>query len=44
MIGERLLTSIKVMGEAAGVTLITAETCINNETVATCQMKIFIKE
>ncbi len=44
MIGERLLTSIKVMGEAAGVTLIAAETCINNETVATCQMKIFIKE
>lgn len=42
--GEHLRTSLKVLGEAAGVTLIAAETRVEDECVATCQMKIFIKE
>lgn len=43
-IGEFLHTRLKVLGEAAGVTLIAAETISENELLATCQMKIFIKE
>ncbi len=42
--GETLHTQLKVMGEAAGVTLIKAETDTDNNLVASCQMKIFIKE
>lgn len=42
--GEMLTTVLKVLGEAAGVTLIAAETCVGDESVATCQMKIFIKD
>ncbi|MBQ8521303.1 MAG: hydroxymyristoyl-ACP dehydratase [Bacteroides sp.] len=43
-VGEFLHTSLKVLGEAAGVTLIAAETKSEGETLATCQMKIFSKE
>ena len=43
-VNEQLVTTLKVLGEAAGVTLISAQTNIGEETVATCQMKIFIKE
>ncbi len=43
-IGEFLHTRLKVLGEAAGVTLIAAETISEYELLATCQMKIFIKE
>ena len=43
-IGEFLHTHLKVLGEAAGVTLIAAETISEYELLATCQMKIFIKE
>lgn len=43
-VGETLHTTLKVLGEAAGVTLIAAETRVGEESVATCQMKIFIKE
>lgn len=42
--GERLVTRLKVMGEAAGVTLISAQTSVGDEEVASGQMKIFIKE
>lgn len=42
--GEVLHTYLKVLGEAAGVTLIAAETSVAGEIVATGQMKIFIKE
>jgi len=42
--GETLITTLKVLGEAAGVTLIAAETQADKEVIATCQMKIFIKE
>lgn len=43
-VDEVLKTSLKVLGEAAGVTLIAAETEVGEECVATCQMKIFIRE
>lgn len=43
-VDEVLKTSLKVLGEAAGVTLIAAETKVGEECVATCQMKIFIRE
>lgn len=43
-VNEQLVTNLKILGEAAGVTLISAQTNAGEETVATCQMKIFIKE
>ena len=43
-IGEFLHTRLRVLGEAGGVTLISAETKSDEEVLATCQMKIFIKE
>ncbi|MBQ7350482.1 MAG: hydroxymyristoyl-ACP dehydratase [Bacteroides sp.] len=43
-VGEFLHTRLRVLGEAAGVTLIAAETKSDEEILATCQMKIFIKE
>lgn len=42
--GESLVTTLKVLGEAAGVTLISAETLNGSEVIASGQMKIFIKE
>ena len=43
-VGEFLYTRLRVLGEAAGVTLISAETKSGEEVLSTCQMKIFIKE
>ncbi len=43
-VGSRLHTRLDVLGEAAGVTLVKASTDVENELVATCQMKIFIKK
>ena len=43
-VGEFLHTCLHVLGEAAGVTLISAVTKTREEELATCQMKIFIKE
>ena len=43
-VGEFLHTRLRVLGEAASVTLILAETRSGEEILATCQMKIFIKE
>ena len=43
-VGEFLHTYLRVLGEAAGVSLILAETKSDAEVLATCQMKIFIKE
>lgn len=43
--GDFLHTCLHVMGEAGGVTLIAAEVkSADGDTLATCQMKIFIKE
>lgn len=42
--GEFLHTHLHVMGEAGGVTLIATEVQVEGETLATCQMKIFIQE
>lgn len=41
---DMLHTYLYIIGEAAGVTLVSAETKVNDETVAVGQMKIFIKE
>ncbi len=43
-VGERLYTTLKILAEAEGVTLIAAETRTEQGIVATGQMKIFIKE
>lgn len=43
-VGETMETTIKVVSEAMGITLINATTTVGGETAATCQMKIFIRE
>ena len=43
-VGEFLHTRLRVLGEAAGVTLIWAEIKSGEEVLAICHMKIFIKE
>ena len=42
--GARLSTHLRVLGEAAGITLLAAETKVGHEVVAAGQMKIFLKE
>ena len=42
--GEALQTTIRVLSEVMSITLITAETCSGEETIASCQMKIFIQK
>ncbi|MBR2370365.1 MAG: hydroxymyristoyl-ACP dehydratase [Paludibacteraceae bacterium] len=42
--GERLTTNLKVLGEAAGITLVSAETFVSDTLIVSCQMKIFIQE
>ncbi|MBO7546657.1 MAG: beta-hydroxyacyl-ACP dehydratase [Paludibacteraceae bacterium] len=42
--GARLNTHLRVLGEAAGITLLAAETKVGDEVVAAGQMKIFLKE
>ena len=41
--GDALRTHIRILSEALGVSLLTAETKVNGETAAQCQMKIYIK-
>jgi predicted hotdog family 3-hydroxylacyl-ACP dehydratase len=41
--GDRLRTHIRILSEAFGVFLLTAETEVNGEIAALCQMKMFIK-
>lgn len=43
-VGSTLNTTVKVVSEAMGITLINAVTCVAGQTAATCQMKIFIRE
>lgn len=43
-VGSALKTSLTVLGEAGGVTLMQARTTLDETLVAECQMKIFIKE
>ncbi len=43
-IGERLRTTVTVIAENNGVTLVKGETCVDDRTVADTQMKIFIKQ
>ena len=41
--GDELRTHIRIISEVLGVSLLTAETMVNGEIAAQCQMKIFIK-
>lgn len=41
--GDELRTHIRIISEALGVSLLAAETMVNGEVAAQCQMKIFIK-
>lgn len=43
-IEETMETTIKVVSEAMGITLINATTCVDGQVAASCQMKIFIRE
>ena len=43
-IEETMETTISVVSEAMGITLINASTSVGGEVAATCQMKIFIRE
>lgn len=42
--GETLVTNLKVLGEAIGITLVSAETSVGDSVIVSCQMKIFIQE
>ena len=41
--GDELRTHIRIISEVLGVSLLAAETKVNGEVAAQCQMKIFIK-
>ncbi len=43
-VGSRLHTTLHVLGEAGGITLLAAETRCGNDIVAEGQMKIFLKD
>lgn len=43
-VGDTLVTRMEVIAKMVGVTLVQATTTRDNQTVATCQMKIFIQE
>ena len=43
-VGACLRTMLRVLGEAGGITLLAAETRVNEELVAEGQMKIFLEE
>jgi 3-hydroxymyristoyl/3-hydroxydecanoyl-(acyl carrier protein) dehydratase len=42
--GKELITTINILSEVMNVSLLSAETTVDNQLVASCQMKIFIKE
>ena len=41
-VGEQLRTSVHILSEVLHISLLTAETKSDDETIATCQMKIFV--
>jgi len=43
-VGEQLRTSVIVLSEVFNISLITAEIKADDELIASCQMKIFVKE
>lgn len=43
-VGDELRTTIQLVAEVGGIRLIGAQTSLNGEKVADCQMKIFLKE
>jgi len=42
-IGDTISTEIRVVSEAMGITLINAQSSVDGDVAATCQMKIFIR-
>lgn len=42
--GEQLRTSVHILSEVLHISLLSAEVKSGDDTIATCQMKIFIKE
>lgn len=42
-IGDTISTEIRVVSEAMGITLTNAQSSVDGEVAATCQMKIFIR-
>ncbi|MCM1177105.1 MAG: hypothetical protein NC308_07130 [Clostridium sp.] len=42
--GEEMHTYLQILGEAAGITLLSATVKSGDTAIATCRMKIFIKE
>ncbi len=43
-VGNELVTTIKILSEVMNITLLAAETKVDDRMIAGCQMKIFIKE
>jgi predicted hotdog family 3-hydroxylacyl-ACP dehydratase len=43
-VGEQLRTSVQILSEVLQISLLTAETKSCDETIATCQMKLLIRE
>lgn len=43
-VGSQLRTRIHLVSEVMGISLITAETTVNDTPIVTCQMKIFIND
>ena len=42
--GDTLHTHIRILSEALGISLLVAETLVNDEVAVCCQMKIFIRD
>lgn len=42
LIGNEIITTITIQSEVMNITLFVAESKINNETIATCQMKLSV--
>ena len=43
-VGDKLVTTVQILSEMMNITLVSAETKVNENVIATCQMKIFIKK
>lgn len=44
LLGQELNTELKIQAQVAGITLLSATTSVNEQTVVECQMKIFLKD
>ena len=43
-VGSELKTTLRLIAEVKGISLISAQTSVNGQPIADCQMKIFLKE